>query len=108
MVWHSSLTKGEQLDTERVPKVDLRIILKDQYTSYSDELELTGIETLEARRGQLSLNFAKKCVKNSLSSDMFPINGADVNTKKNEKFHFCNISAPQHPIFKILGGKHKN
>ena len=32
VVWHSSLTKGEQLDIERVQKVALRIILKDEYT----------------------------------------------------------------------------
>ena len=31
VVWHSSITKGEELDLERVQKVTLRIILKDQY-----------------------------------------------------------------------------
>ena len=87
VVWHSSLTKGEQLDIERVQKVALRIILKDEYTGYSDALEMTGIETLKARRGKLCLNFAKKCVKSSLTSDMFPLNETNVNTRKPEKYH---------------------
>ena len=78
VVWHSSLTKGEQLDIERVQKVALRIILKDEYTGYSDALEMTGIETLKARRGKLCLNFAKKCVKSSLTSDMFPLNETNI------------------------------
>jgi hypothetical protein len=87
VVWHSSLTKGEQLDIERVQKVALRIILKDEYTGYSDALEMTGIETLKARRGKLCINFAKKCVKSSLTSDMFPLNETNVNTRKPEKYH---------------------
>jgi hypothetical protein len=63
VVWHSSLTKGEQNDLERVQKVALRIILRDQYTTYLEALELTGIETLKARRAKLCLNFAKKVCK---------------------------------------------
>jgi hypothetical protein len=87
VVWHSSLTKGEQLDIERVQMVALRIILKEQYTGYSDALEFAGIETLKARRGKLCLNFAKKCVKSSLTSDMFPMNETKINTRKPEKYY---------------------
>ena len=35
VVWHSSLTKGEQLDIERIQKVAMRIILKDEYINYT-------------------------------------------------------------------------
>ena len=87
VVWHSSLSKGEQLDLERVQKVALRIILKDEYTSYSDALLLTGLETLKSRRKKLCLNFAKKCVKSELTNDMFPLNSNPVNTRNPEKFH---------------------
>jgi hypothetical protein len=48
---------------------------------------LTGIETLKARRGKLWLNFAKKCVKSNLDSDMFPMNETKINTRKPEKYY---------------------
>ena len=86
VVWHSSLTKGEQLDLERVQKVALRIILKDDYTTYSDALVLTGLETLKSRRNELCLNFAKKCVKSEPTMDMFPLKSNPVNTRHPEKF----------------------
>ena len=87
VVWHSSLTKGEQNDLERVQKVALRIILREQYTTYLEALELTGIETLKARRAKLCLNFAKKCVKSDKTSDIFPLNVTTVNTRRPEKYH---------------------
>ena len=59
VVWNSSITKGEQLDIERVQKCALRIILKDKYMSYESSLKLCGLETLEFRRNKLlSLSFA--------------------------------------------------
>ena len=63
VVWDSSLTGGEQLDLERVQKVALCIILKNDYTSYSDALEITGLDTLKSRSKKLCHNFAKMCEK---------------------------------------------
>ena len=60
VVWSSSLTVGQNYDLERVQKVALRIILGDEYSSYENALELTGLDNLRARRSALSLNFAKK------------------------------------------------
>ena len=40
VVWHSSLTVGQELELERVQKVALKIILKDQYESYNHALKL--------------------------------------------------------------------
>ena len=87
VVWHSSLTKGEQYDFERVQKVALRIILKEQYTTYKDALELTGMETLKSRRAKLCLTFAKKCVKSDKTDDIFPLNVSGVNTRRSEKYN---------------------
>ena len=53
VVWHSSLTKGEELDLERVQKVALRLILKDDYSSYAEALTVTGLDTLKSRRKKL-------------------------------------------------------
>ena len=87
VVWHSSLTKGEQLDIERIQKVAMRIILQENYVSYSHALKITGMPTLKSRRNKLCLTFAKNCVKTNLTNDMFPINSNNVNTRQHEKFY---------------------
>ena len=87
VVWHSSITKGEQKDLERVQKVALRIILKDDYAYYENALRLTGLETLAARRAKLCLNFAKKCLKSEKTAKMFPLNDSHVNTRNPEVYH---------------------
>ena len=87
VVWHSSLTKGEELDIERIQKVAMRIILQENYLNYAHALKITGIPTLKSRRIKLSLKFAKSCLKNNMTSDMFPLNTNNVNTRHHEKFH---------------------
>ena len=74
VVWHSSITKGEQLEIERVQKCALRIILKEDYISYQSALKSCGLVTLKARRTQLCLTFARKCVKYEKTQDIFPLN----------------------------------
>ena len=86
VVWSSSLTKGEQRDLERTQKVALKIILKDDYSSYEEALKLTNLDTLSSRRAKLCLNFAKKCTKNELTSQMFPLNEHTVDTRHREKY----------------------
>ena len=87
VVWHPSITKGEQNDLERTQKVALKIILGESYTSYENALKLTGLETLKCRRTKLSLKFAKKCVKNDSTAWMFPQRTQKVNTRFPEKFN---------------------
>ena len=87
VVWHSSITKGEQRDIERTQKVALRVILGDRYSTYQEALKMTGLETLAARRTKLCLNFARKCVKSDKTSWMFPINENEVDTRHHEQFH---------------------
>ena len=84
---HSSITKGEQKDIERVQKVALRIILKDSYETDVNALRLTGLETLAARRTKLCLNFSRKCLKNDKTVKMFPLNELNVNTRNPETYH---------------------
>ena len=64
VVWHSSLTQGQELELEQVQKVALRIILKEEYVSYDNALDLCSLQKLGDRRNQLCYNFAKKCTKN--------------------------------------------
>ena len=72
-VWHSSLNGENSSDLERIQKVALKIILNNNYFSYKHALEKTGLQTLENRREQLCLNFAKKCTNNQDFSDIFPV-----------------------------------
>ena len=60
-VWHSSLTLENFQDLERVQKNVLRNILQENYLSYSNALDRTGIPTLFDMRAQLCLKFAQSC-----------------------------------------------
>ena len=86
VVWHSSLTEGQKLEIERVQRVALKIILKDDYSDYEDALEQCSLSTLSDRRDDLCLSFAKNCVKNPKTKDMFPVNVQSYNTRNPEKY----------------------
>ena len=90
VVWHSSITKGEQKDIERIQKVALRLILGSNYTSYVEALRFTGLDTLATRRKKLCLKFAIKCVQNESTSWMFPQKTQQVDTRYPEKFIVTN------------------
>ena len=63
VLWHSSLTKKNRDDLERVQKSAVKCILGRNYQSYEEGLERLGLETLERRRDQMCLKFAKQCLK---------------------------------------------
>ena len=88
VVWHSSLTKENICDLERIQKNAVRIIMGRNYNDYEDALEIIGLQSLEKRRNELCLRFAKNCVRNEKTSNMFPVNNKkhDMNTRKEEKF----------------------
>ena len=74
-MWHSSLTKENIEDLERVQKSAVRIILGKDYEkfrSYEDALRKANLETLECRREELCKKFAEKCLKNDKTKSMFP------------------------------------
>ena len=73
-VWNHTITQEEEEDIERVQKIALKVILKDEYESYHDALEITGLENLKTRRIELCLRFAKKCLRNEKTAGMFPLN----------------------------------
>ena len=88
LVWHSSLTKENISDLERIQKNAVRIILGKNYTDYEDALEKIGLQSLQKRRNELCLRFAKNCLRNEKTSNMFPVNNKqhDMNTRNEEKF----------------------
>ena len=86
VVWHSSITKGEEIEIERVQKVALRIILKENYECYDRALNITSLETLKERRTQLCQSFAQKCTKNENTKAMFPLKPINVHTRDHDKY----------------------
>jgi hypothetical protein len=63
-VWHSSLTRENKEDLERVQKSAIILIMGEEFQGYQKSLDKLDIETLDARRETLCLNFALKTSKN--------------------------------------------
>ena len=73
-VWHSSLTKENKDDLERVQKTALKVILGGKFKTYKNALDLLDMQTLDERREQLCLNFAKRAAKHPKLMHLFPMN----------------------------------
>ena len=93
--FHSSLTVGQATDIERIQKVSLKIILGGAYTTYTDALSITGLQTLHDRREKRCLDFATKCLKHPVHSRLFPLNNnqeshsADIRYREQFKVNFA-------------------
>ena len=87
-VWHSSLTKDQQGDLERVQKSALKVIMGKNYESYENACESLQIEDLSTRRTRLSLQFTKKCLNNNQLKTLFPrkVKKSKMATRHQDKF----------------------
>ena len=86
-VWHFSLSEEDRSSLERVQKVAFKVILQSEYTDYENALEVLQLKTLDERRTDLCLKFAKKSLKQPVASEMFPMNNSSGHfTRKQEKF----------------------
>ena len=74
VVWHSTLTKEQEADIERVQKLCMKIILGREYTSYDDSLTKCGLEKLSTRRETRCLKFGLKSLLHPVHSQLFPVN----------------------------------
>ena len=99
VVWHSSLSQKNRNDLERVKKSAVRCILGDKYKGYENALKKLKLVTLEERREQMCLKFAKQCLKLDKIKGLFP---------KNHSFHtmlkrcpeYCKVMKTQTEIFR--------
>ena len=93
VVWHSSLTVDDCARIERIQKVALRIVLKDEYLCYENGLLVTQLPTLKQRREQLCLEFAQSCTKGLITKSMFPLNDTSsshwIRTREMYKVQYC-------------------
>ena len=85
-IWHSSLTEENKADLERVQKNAFRNILKENYSSYTEALEILELETLHERRERLILKYGNQCLKLSQTKHLFPYKNKDhkMQTRANE------------------------
>ena len=74
VAFHSSLTESQKKSLERLQSTCLKVILQDNFISYSAALEMTGLETLFDRREKRCLDFSIKCIKHPQNSRFFPLN----------------------------------
>ena len=85
-VWFSSITMEEREDIERVQKVACRIILKDDYSGYSEALKSLNLSSLSDRRQMLAKRFALRCLRNDRFKDLFPRKQNDLDQRSGGKF----------------------
>ena len=78
--FHASLTEELSQKIETIQSTSLKIILDDNYVSYSAALEMCGLDKLSTRREKKLLSFSVKCIKNDFTTTMFPKN--DKNRKE--------------------------
>ena len=87
VVWHSSLTLLEANKIENIQKTSLKIILGESYEDYLSSLTKTGLKSLSERRKIRCLSFAKRCLKNPHTKQMFPLNPENnLNIRQPEKY----------------------
>ena len=70
-VWHSSVTGQDRNHIERVQKSAFRIILGEQYQSYTSALKYLKLDTLFNRRQKLCMKFGKKCLNHHKFKEWF-------------------------------------
>ena len=85
-LWSSSITQENKEDLERTQKSFAKLVLKNEYTDYETALLKLNLQTLEQRRKELCLNYAKKSIKNETLSDLFPLNENKKETRNKEKY----------------------
>ena len=93
-VWSSSLTQESSDALERVQKAAYKVILGTNYRTYEEAQEILQTTNLKQRRNKLSLNFAKKCVRNPKFQNLFPLNKQKsvMKLRKQDKFKIDHIN----------------
>ena len=87
VAWHSSLTVAESHKIENIQKTSLKIILGESYIDYPSSLLKTGLLSLSNRRKSGCLAFAKRCLSNPQTKEMFPVNSeSSTNLRQPEKY----------------------
>ena len=100
VVWGPSLTQENVQDLERTQKSFAKLVLRQNYKTYNHALVQLNLESLETRRKQMLLKFAKNGIFNNTMRDLFPLNNKKhkMETRTNEKFkvNYANTERLKH------------
>ena len=86
VVWGTAITEGESSALERIQKCALYVIYQNEYISYTNALEISGLQVLSERKLKLIKSFAYKCVKNDNTKSMFSTHQNVQNTRNPDVF----------------------
>ena len=86
VVWHSRLTIELTNVLERVQKICLRVILGANYVGYEAALEMCALETLNERRENRCMDFARRCLKHPIHQRLFPVNSGPSTSRSSERY----------------------
>ena len=70
-VFTSMLTQKNISDIERIQKTVLKVLLQEDYISYTNACNIMMTTSLEQRRENLSLKFALSCLSNPKHTHLF-------------------------------------
>ena len=103
VVWHSSLTKRNRYDLERIQKSALKCILGNRYVCYEDALDKLQLQSLEERREAMCLKFAKQCLKIQKMKHLFPkkVKSHDMLKRNSEIFDFVKPKTSRYQLSAI-------
>ena len=88
VVWGTSITQENKDDLERTQKTFAKLVLKDKYKDYEKALMILNLDSLQTRRENLNLKFAKTGITNEKLDDLFPLSDKKhaMKTRKKEKY----------------------
>ena len=88
VVWGTSLTQENIDDLERTQKTFAKLVLRERYRDYDNALLILNLDSLQVRRQEMCLKFAKSGIKNGKLNDLFPINNKihKMKTREDDKY----------------------
>ena len=88
VVWGTSLTQENIDDLERSQKTFAKLVLRERYRDYDNALIILNLDSLQIRRQEMCLKFAKSGIKNGKLNDLFPINNKihKMKTREDDKY----------------------
>ena len=81
VVWTAGLTQDDIYKIERIQKSVCCVIQGSEYRTYEEALDKLGMKTLQDRRKELALKFAKKASNHPIHQNWFVKNPAETSTR---------------------------
>ena len=88
VVWGTSLTQENIDDLERTQKTFAKMVLREKFKTYENALLILNLDSLQKRRQDMCLKFAKSGIENGKLNDLFPVNEKThkMKTREDEKY----------------------